>query len=374
MSESESEICSICLSDDSRPLIQLCETCKPSLTCSECLSKYINGSRWPDPRRGGSGLKCMICKEDAQRLKYYFAGKMENIIEDGCERLPDTRIIMRETKIFKNLEEPIKYKKYKDYIVVGPCLLISSYTCDKCGGKPEQRKGHYPMECADCGYEADIDYGEDGGDYIVDHGFTLNEINLEKKSEKNRKILNARNKEMIMNCEVFSLEINQEMDCERSKVEFGQAEILGKILLIYFAPTPEDNVYKDARGHYSVVDNSMWEDDGPTFIREYEKYFDENNIDYQSLLKSPEKKSSYIKLYYHHVIYLPRIKKESENLKNGYSEFYLYIQDCLDSINKLDDRMKELVIYCHPVLSWRFKGGYKEYISYLRDIASYKIH
>ena len=370
---SQNDLCSICLSDDIPVLIQLCKTCKPSLACRECLSKYINGEQWGSLI--GSGFKCMICKEDAQRLKYYFAGKMEDITEDGCERsLPITRIIMRETETFKNLEEPIKYKKYNEYIIVGPCLLISSYTCDKCGGKPEQRKGHFPMECTDCGYEAPEEWGENGQDYILDGGFTLNERYLEKKSEKNRKILNTRNKEMIMNCDVFSLEINQEMDCERSKVEFGQAEILGKILLIYFAPTPEDNVYKDARGHYSVVDNSMWEDDGPTFIREYEKYFDENDIDYQSLLSHSKKKSSYIKLYYHHVIYLPEIKKESDNLKNKYSEFYLCIQDCLDSINKLDDRMKELVIYCHPVLSQRFKGGYKEYISYLRDIASYKIH
>ena len=53
------------------------------------------------------------------------------------------------------------------------------------------------------------------------------------------------------------------------------------------------------------------------------------------------------------------------------AEFYIYIQECLDSLQVLDDRMKEFVIYCHPVLSKRF-GGYKNYKKYLEDIFQLK--
>jgi len=383
MSENQ---CSICLSDDVSVLIQLCENCKPSLTCLEDLNKYING--YHDGRRmvDGYGFTCMICKKDVRRLKYFFAGKMEKIIEDGCDWLPNNRIIMRQIGSFKNLEEPIKYEKYNTYIVVGPCLFISTYTCDECGGKVADRKGHYPMQCEDCdnGYD-------DHGDYCdIYNGFTLNKICLEKTSEENRKILNKRNKEMIMNCDVFSLKINQGIDCERAKVEFGQAEILGKILLIYFDGIRSDGAHTGQVDNWIYLhgcgdDEPLWSDDEekqrdiiyPKSVKDYEKYFDENNIDYQIVNENKHrtdknKQRNYKKLYYHRVIYLPEIKKTAENLKKKYSEFYLYIQDCLDSIEKLDRRMKELIIYCHPELSRIFKGGYKEYVSYLKDIISYK--
>ena len=59
MSENQ---CSICLSDNNPVIIQLCENCKPSLTCLEDLNKYIYGYYGGGRRVGGYGFTCMICK------------------------------------------------------------------------------------------------------------------------------------------------------------------------------------------------------------------------------------------------------------------------------------------------------------------------
>lgn len=57
--------------------------------------------------------------------------------------------------------------------------------------------------------------------------------------------------------------------------------------------------------------------------------------------------------------------------KKKCAEFYTHIQDCLNCINKLDERMKELVIFCHPKLNKLF-SGFQEYKSYLEDIIDFK--
>lgn len=375
------EQCSICLSSEPI-LVQLCETCKPSLTCHEDLDKYIHGyySRSEQLNTSGHGFKCMFCKVSVQRLKFYFAGKIVNYTDDGCQGLdPHDRIIMREISSFMNLEEPIKYDGTRpDYITTGPCIFISSYSCNKCGGKPATRKGHYPMDCDDCGFTGtDMVYEEDGTSDSFD-GFTFKNNPLEK-SEKTRQILNKRNKEMIMNCDVFSLEINQAGDCERAKMEFGQAEILGKILVISFQKLTT-NFYNDFWEWRK--DNDIYESDGideeiiarrqRKAVRLYIKYFEDNDIDYKDRVPSSAGHRRLMELFFRHSVYLPLIKKKEEALLQKYSEYYLNIQDCIDSMNKLDNRMKELIIYCHPVLGKRFKGGSKEYLSYLRKIASHK--
>ena len=45
-------------------------------------------------------------------------------------------------------------------------------------------------------------------------------------------------------------------------------------------------------------------------------------------------------------------------------EFYTLIQDCISSLNTLDDNKKELVIHCHPELSEKFTSFqcYKQYL------------
>ena len=57
--------------------------------------------------------------------------------------------------------------------------------------------------------------------------------------------------------------------------------------------------------------------------------------------------------------------------KHKCAEFYTHIQDCLFSIGELDERMKELIIFCHPKLNKLF-SGFEEYKSYLEDIINFK--
>jgi hypothetical protein len=57
--------------------------------------------------------------------------------------------------------------------------------------------------------------------------------------------------------------------------------------------------------------------------------------------------------------------------KSKCAEFYTHIHECLDSINSLDERMKELIIYCHPILCEQF-SGFKQYKEYLEDIVKHK--
>lgn len=57
--------------------------------------------------------------------------------------------------------------------------------------------------------------------------------------------------------------------------------------------------------------------------------------------------------------------------KTKCAEFYTHIQDCLNCINELDERMKELIIFCHPKLNKLF-SGFEEYKSYLEDIINSK--
>jgi hypothetical protein len=45
-------------------------------------------------------------------------------------------------------------------------------------------------------------------------------------------IVNIRNTQMIQNCDVFSLEINNDYDCFRSFAEWGMALIMGKVLIL----------------------------------------------------------------------------------------------------------------------------------------------
>ena len=58
--------------------------------------------------------------------------------------------------------------------------------------------------------------------------------------------------------------------------------------------------------------------------------------------------------------------------KSKCAEFYTHIQECLDSINSLDERMKELIIFCHPILCDQF-SGFKAYKEYLENIVKHKI-
>jgi len=49
---------------------------------------------------------------------------------------------------------------------------------------------------------------------------------------------------------------------------------------------------------------------------------------------------------------------------NEKKEFYTLIQDCISSLDTLNDNKKELVIHCHPELSEKFTSFqcYKQYL------------
>ena len=211
--------CNICLQTQNI-LIQLCPTCK-CYCDKECMTKYISKN----------GFKCMICKIKPRRLKYFFAGKISLIDDDPNEysgyAKPDdkTRIFVLEKgnwtdkrliehfesdegaqweldkeqeftdlKDFLNLEEKLPNIKMKDYIITGPTCIMNTDELTSIG-----------------------------------HGLWQSNPLLDTREMVN--ILNIRNNEMIEDCDVFSLDVDEKFSCYRSITEWGIAKEKGKILL-----------------------------------------------------------------------------------------------------------------------------------------------
>jgi hypothetical protein len=399
---STSDECIIC----TRPheiLIQLCPKCKMT-SCKSCSDKWIHLS----------GFQCTTCRVSIPRLKYFFAGKISGgyggygeageagsylPTSNGRFRYDDpTRIkIAIDDKSdsgtdiydFKNLEKPLTYRENVKCITTGPYQIGHTF-CIDCGGMTVNNK------CTTC------DQTEcRSGEYTGEHGFGFHTGSI-KECLSDIRILIQRNKEMIHACDIFSMRINRDFDCERSKAEWGIALGQNKIMMIYFEHVDEYDDIVDLSKDLSkieedwneLVDSDDDDDDDDDDYVDLSKFelgwpiyeiYDSSKCAVDISRKGKDAKQCSNKkcgrndLCKKHLDEYDNLIKLDQKLKlktvyKHYlrcAEFYIYIQECLDSLQGLDDRMKEFVIYCHPVLSKRF-GGYKDYKKYLEDIFQLK--
>ncbi len=151
-----------------------------------------------------------------------------------------------------------------------------------------------------------------------DHGCFMNHTRLKSIAE----IINKRNQQMIQKCDVFSLKINNNVDCYRSIAEWGIASNLGKILIIessFLFPCSTD---ENDREEMSNASN-------------------------------------------------PNIKEEvdiNNYIKNKMKEFYLFAIESIESLEKLSFPRREAIFTSHPNLDIT----YKQYKHKLEELISWK--
>jgi hypothetical protein len=191
----------------------LCGICNDELGLKWCSCSYILCPLCYDNLTKPECPGCRSCL----LKKIYFAGKIviENninetriIVLDSYDINRFIEIIQTESDIsipynndvlkfnnYINLQNPIPMPNYQNkYIITGPCVIINGQNLDYC--------------------------------HFNTHDLEL--TNLTDKVD----ILNKRNKEMINNCDIFILTINEKMDCYCSFKEWGIAYALGKILIL----------------------------------------------------------------------------------------------------------------------------------------------
>ena len=180
------------------------------LMCSNCLDKIED-------------YKCPQCNISMKK-NYFFAGKILKsitiqITEDGLNphEVPHyNRIVVAQEDFgeissdkggcvdesrlisyndYTNLSKPIKAVEYDRYNLIGPCAILNNETKTLAHGYWDD---HYLSSIVDI------------SNIVID-----------------------RNKEMINNCDIFSLEVPNKLDCFKSFSEWGQATTLKKTLIIY---------------------------------------------------------------------------------------------------------------------------------------------
>jgi hypothetical protein len=193
-----SNLCNLCNDEIG---MKVCVSCVFHI-CNECCDNLTN-------------LSCPTCRKSLKK-KIYFAGKIgiESIEKyDSGNRILVTnknknyfndktlRIKLdQEDKIIKlseflNLTYKIPIIEKKKHLLTGPCVVLTENF--------EAQHGQFGSEI----FQNMIPYTD---------------------------ILNKRNEEMIKNCEIFILTINNEMDCFCSIKEWGIALAYGKIMILDF--------------------------------------------------------------------------------------------------------------------------------------------
>ncbi len=177
---------------------------------------------------------------------------------------------------YENLKKPLTTTIIHDtYTITGPGIILDGAGCWSHGGYFED--------------------GQESYDY---------------------KIVSKRNREMIMNADVFSLKINVNVDCMQSIVEAGIAWDQGKAIVIFFEE-PEEG-------------------DDEAFIK--------TETDFNKHIKK-------YKEYFH--------KRK---------DFHFLIHHSIDSLEQNENR--DIIIKCHPSLEM---NTFEEYKKYLQDITENEV-
>jgi hypothetical protein len=145
-------------------------------------------------------------------------------------------------------------------------------------------------------------------------------------------IVNKRNHQAIVNCDVFVLKLNIMCDCFRSIAEWGIASALGKTLIILFTDL------RDIDMHISNIDEVLtsyiYHEDGTELIK--------------------KRKRNYIK----------DRKFLINNSHKMQSEFYMFAVESIKTLDKLSFTKREAIFTSHPI----FNITYNEYVKKLQNI------
>lgn len=187
------------------------------LMCEECSLKHINSKKKDE---------CPQCKQSL-KVKNFFSGKIDNmspyrlfVYDDNQEtkndalrgafcskhgiiKLKNNKQLITYSK-FINPNTPLSVVSIDNFnSTTGPCVLIN----------PDLTSEHGCLNG---------DYDSNGTEYFL------------RNIKDITNIVNTRNSEMIQNCDVFTLSINNDNDCFCSYSEWGQALYQNKILILNF--------------------------------------------------------------------------------------------------------------------------------------------
>jgi len=167
-----------------------CPHCSKSLRINTFFSGKIMEISEYDIYSPPENYKLIVYDDDKINKENFY----ENITHDKMGRSTIDKNKLIKLSDFSNLNEKLPIKEYDKFIYTcGPCVLIN----------PQ------------------------GG---MSHGQWYDDCLMNTSDYKN--VINERNTEMIMSCDVFTLTINDDNDCFCSYGEWGQALHLNKVLVL----------------------------------------------------------------------------------------------------------------------------------------------
>tara|TARA_B100000902_G_C27222287_1_gene870340 strand:- start:228 stop:1184 length:957 start_codon:yes stop_codon:yes gene_type:complete len=305
--------CEIC-SDDYG--ISLCENDCSYLMCSDCINKL-------------ESLNCPQCR-GILNIKLFVAGKITTNHPDQYTR----RFVLKsEYEDFGEIKDNLRHEKcgnitindediidYDDFINLEQELPIQQII------PTTALTGPYIIVDDSCepqhGYWQSSDYAD-----------------VKPISD----IVNKRNHQAIVNCDVFVLKLNIMYDCFRSIAEWGIASALGKTLIILFPD--EEKVEKEL----DYIDTS----DLDKLLKDHVDY---NMKKTRQKEDDKDVKERLVKKF---------IKNKSDKMQ---SEFYMFAAESIKTLDKLSFTKREAIFTSHPI----FNITYKEYVKNLKNIISKK--
>jgi hypothetical protein len=230
--------CNICENDYG---LSMCDC--TYLMCKTCANKHINIKKKDE---------CPQCKKSIRR-NHFFSGKISNLppdelsvnrlyVYDDDKEPYGTRLFCSKHGIeLQNEQQLIKYSEYKDKSKIDPIKLdnfsnsVGPFVLITPG--IESAHGQFYLENSLLFPKEDFYHNLHGEEINQTLEDTSDEEDIEiSKIYKDPKdildIVIKRNKEMIKQCDIFTLKVNNENDCFCSYSEWGQAYFLNKYLIL----------------------------------------------------------------------------------------------------------------------------------------------
>tara|TARA_Y100000590_G_scaffold470621_1_gene667034 strand:+ start:5194 stop:6192 length:999 start_codon:yes stop_codon:yes gene_type:complete len=308
------------------------------LTCPRCMEKYIQHQKKEI---------CPQCKRSI-RKNYFLAGKItepkecrDDFAYNKCRRIVLPDCLIKENGI--KLLESEKYGRlnidkeqimsYNDFIDLSKSIGVSEF---------KNEKFNLTGPCVLL-------------NHIAGHGLWGPEQLVScKKDRELIDIVDKRNYEMIVNCDVFSLHINSNDDCFCSFSEWGLAKELGKILVLYVHDITKYECKEDEALEEYNFEQSIHDLYKNRAIVESSDEEEETNIEKTKIIdlyKEVNKES-------HKILGITLKKKNTERKK----DYYMFAHQSLNSFQALDFTKRDTVLYCHPEIPFNDYRSYEQYL------------
>jgi len=312
MAESQ---CNACF-ETNKMLIQPCPKCKGT-TCRICINKYTRDH----------GYQCMICKQSIPRLKFFFAGKITEERE-GKDRY----------------WEELSTEEQASAELLG----WNNGSWDKSGN-------NYPPEYSKPSFHNKIPVIDKSKGFLDEDEDIVEHLQYHK---------NAGWDGLLDDTTFVSLETYMNLEERIPWVKYKKYILTGPCCIL------DPNILS--------INHGVWIDAPCVNPKDFVEVLNQRN---DGMINDCEVFSLHINNTSNCFCSIREwgMAKMSDKILliyfddscNQKQEFYTFIQDCFNSLDKLDDNKKELVIYCHPELSEMFTS-FQHYKQYLETIMKSK--